>query len=478
MSIFSLALRNVLRNRRRTVLTLAALGVAATAMVMLGGYVSATIKGLQTSTVRQTGHLQIMVRGYLDFGRGNPSGYAIRDVDELVTALKSDAVLKPWVQVVTPVLHVQGVAGQFASGLSSNFVGSAWVPQDRSNMLAWDGQNMRFPPAANHLRQDQPESGVIGVGLAQLLGLCDALEVKQCARPPTPAAATGPRLADDLALLSQQVRTDTAAPTTSGDEVPIELLSSSQGGAPNVIRMNVTRAELQGVRDVDRMYVGLPLALAQRLVFGSDPAGASALVVQLHRTADMPLAKQRIEALLASRMSSSPTPGIEGNEPQDLEVREFQDVAASYNQVVGMFKSMFGFVSLLMAVVTVFSVANTVNMAVSERTAEIGTLQAMGLKQRDIRRLFVAEGGLIGVGGAVFGVVLALLVAQYGINPAGLQWTPPGNSSAVPVGIDVAGSGMLCLGVVLTLTKIACLSSWWPAHRASQMEIVEALRHA
>jgi putative ABC transport system permease protein len=478
MNIFSLALRNVLRNRRRTVLTLAALGVAATAMVMLGGYVSATIKGLQTSTVRQTGHLQIMVRGYLDFGRGNPSGYAIRDVDELVAALNSDAVLKPWVQVVTPVLHVQGVAGQFASGLSSNFVGSAWVPQDRSNMLAWDGQNMRFPPAPNHLRQDQPESGVIGVGLAQLLGLCDALEVKQCARPPAQTAATGPRMADELALLSQQVRTDTAAPTTSGDEVPIELLSSSQGGAPNVIRMNVTRAELQGVRDVDRMYVGLPLALAQRLVFGSDPAGASAVVVQLERTADMPLARQRIETLLASRMSSRTTPGGDGRAPQDLEVRGFQEVAASYNQVVAMFNSVFGFVSLLMVVVTLFSVANTVNMAVSERTAEIGTLQAMGLKQRHVRALFIVEGGLIGAAGAALGVVIALLVSEYGINPAGWKWTPPGNSVGVPVGIDVAGSGPLCLGVVATLTLLACLSSWWPANRASKMEIVEALRHA
>lgn len=474
MNIFSLALRNVLRNRRRTVLTLAALGVAASAMVMLGGYVSATIKGLQTTTVRQTGHLQIMVRGYLDFGRANPSSYAIRDVDRLVAALKSDSVLNPVVKVVTPVLHVQGVAGQFASGLSSNFVGSAWVPQDRGSMLVWDGLNLHMPPRGSFLRDDKPQDGVIGIGLAQLLGLCDALEVKQCARPAAQPATSGPRISDDLALLSQQARPAAATASASEDDVPIELLATSPGGAPNVIRLNVARAEPQGVREIDMMYVGLPLALAQRLVFGGDSPGASVVVVQLRHTTDMPLARQRIEALLKTRAA----PGTDGRTAQDLEVRNFQDVAPAYNQITAMFNSVFGFVSLLMAVVTVFSVANTVNMAVSERTAEIGTLQAMGLKQRDIRRLFVAEGGLIGVGGALLGVVLALLVAQYGINPAGLQWTPPGNSSAVPVGIDVAGSGLLCLGVVLTLTKIACLSSWWPAHRASQMEIVEALRHA
>jgi putative ABC transport system permease protein len=473
MNIFSLALRNVLRNRRRTVLTLGALGVASAAMVMLGGYVSATIKGLQTTTVRQTGHLQVMVRGYLDFGRSNPAQFAIRDAASLAARLRADSVLGPMVAVATPVLQVQGVAGQFASGQSSNFAGTGWVPEDRLDMLAWDGQQMRMPPGASHLRADKPQDGVIGVGLAQLLGLCDALQAKNCVRPPAaPAtAASAPRIDDDLARLSQQARPAEAPQGADRSETAIELLAASPGGAPNVIRMNVARAEAQGVRERDLMYVGLPLALAQRLVFGADAPGASAVVVQLHRTQDLAAARLRIEALLGADAARNP-------QAQDLEVREFQDVAPSYNQVVAMFNTLFGFVSLLMAVVTVFSVANTVNMAVSERTGEIGSLRAMGLKESHIRRLFIAEGGLIGAVGATLGVAIALLVSEYGINPAGLQWTPPGNSAGVPVGIDVLGSAGLCLGVVAMLTKIACLSSWWPASRASKMEIVEALRHA
>lgn len=469
MNIVSLALRNVLRNRRRTVLTLGALGVAAAAMVMLGGYVSATIKGLQTTTVRQTGHLQVMVRGYLDFGRSNPAQFAIRDAANLAARLRADPVLAPLVKVATPVLHVQGVAGQFASGQSSNFAGTGWVPEDRLGMLEWDGQQMRMPPGASHLRADKPQDGVIGVGLAQLLGLCDALQVRNCMRAPTAAATSAPPIDDDLARLSQQARPAGALQGGDGSETAIELLAASPGGAPNVIRMNVARAEAQGVRERDLMYVGLPLALAQRLVFGAGAPGASALVVQLHRTEDLPAARRRIEALLSA--------GKEGG-AQDLEVREFQDVASSYNQVVAMFNTLFGFVSLLMAVVTVFSVANTVNMAVSERTGEIGSLRAMGLKERHIRGLFITEGGLIGAVGAVLGVAIALLVAEYGVNPAGLEWTPPGNSAGVRVGIDVLGSGGLCLGVVALLTLIACVSSWWPASRASKMEIVEALRHA
>ena len=63
MNLLELAWRNVLRNRRRTALTLAAIGVGAMAILLLGGYVSATVKALQTDTVRQAGHLQIMAPG-------------------------------------------------------------------------------------------------------------------------------------------------------------------------------------------------------------------------------------------------------------------------------------------------------------------------------------------------------------------------------------------------------------------------------
>ncbi len=481
MNILPLALRNVLRNRRRTALTLGALGVSAAAMVLLGGYVSATVKGLQTTTVRQTGHLQVMVRGYLDFGRSNPARFAIQEPDRLAALLRADPVLGPLAHVVTPVLQVQGVAGRFASGQSSNFAGTGWQPLDRLAMLAWDGQGMRMPPAASHLSAERPLDGVVGVGLAQLLGLCEALQARHCASAPAqgtdPAQAEAVAIGDDLAQLSRQARAAADGPAGNaegggGADTAIELLAASPGGAPNVVRMNVARAEPQGVRERDGMYVGLPLPLAQRLVFGPGAAGASAIVVQLHRTEDMAAARQRIEALLRG----GPDGG--GGPRQDLEVRDFQDVAPAYNQVVAMFGTLFGFVSVLMAAVTVFSVANTVNMAVSERTGEIGSLRAMGLKARHIRRLFIAEGSLIGLAGAVLGVAAALLAAHYGINQAGWQWTPPGNSAGVPVGIDVAGSAALCLGVVATLTKIAGLSSWWPAFRASRMEIVEALRHA
>ena len=467
---FVLAWRNVLRNRRRTLLTLAAIGIATVAIVMLGGYVGYTIRGLQTMTVRDFGHLQIMKRGYLDFGRANPARYAIADADALIARLSADPQLKDMILVATPQLQMQGVAGHFESGNSSTFVGIAWDPAARHALMQWDGLSLGMAPAQTRLSATAADEGVIGVGLAQLLGLCGPLKVAHCSElPPEPARVDARAAPADLAALSAQARQVVQTAPVSGASAapgaPVELLAASASGAPNVVRMNVVQAEQQGVRDLDRMYASMPLALGQRLVFGLDQAGATAIVVQLVRTDQMGAARARIEAVLRAA----------GHD--DLEVRPFADISPAYNQVVAMFGTMFTFVSILMGVVTLFSVANTVNMAVSERIGEIGTLRAIGLKRAQVRRMFVTEGALIGALGAVAGLVIAVLISVYGVNAAGLTWTPPGNAAAVPIRIDIAGSLRLCAGTVGLLTLLAAVSSWWPARRAAGLEIVEALRH-
>ncbi|MEC5398663.1 ABC transporter permease [Uliginosibacterium sp. H1] len=464
MNLLDLAWRNLLRNRRRSLLTLGALCVGAMAVVIFGGYVAAMINVLQTDTVRDSGHLQIMRKGFLDFGRGNPERFAIRDYPALINRIADDPELKPMLRVATPILRVQGVAGNFAAGASSTYAGTGWQVAERDRMLGWDGNDLGLPPRANRLQADQPESGVIGLGLAQLLSMCQALELRDCAMPP--AAATqddAPAIDASLSQLAAQSN----ATTTPADATPaIELLSATSGGAPSVVRMQVLRTERQGVRDLDMVYAAMPIALAERLVFGPEGKGASAIVVQLEHTEQIPAARARIEKLLADFPGGA-----------DMEVRDFKDVQPQYNQVVNMFSALFQFIALLMGAVTLFSVANAVGMSVGERVGEIGTLRSMGFKRRHVRRMFILEGALIGTLGAVIGAVAGALLGEYGINQAGITWTPPGRAMPVPVGVDALNHPELLLGTVLILALIACLSSLWPANRAAKMEIVEALRH-
>lgn len=464
MNTFHLAWRNILRNRRRSLLTLAAIAVGSLAVLLFGGYVSATIMTLHTETVRTVGHLQIQQQGHLDFGRANPGRFAVRHYAELIEQLRSDEILAPMLAVVTPVLNVQGVAGNFAAGVSSGYFGLGVVPADQTAMLTWDGMGMRRPPGASLLRDDTPEAGVIGRGLAQLLALCSALDVRNCKQmPPEPAAANAADLPADIAALASVVKTPAATAEYGSGNVRIELLAASPGGAPNVISMQVLRAEQQAVREIDNALVSMPLGLAQRMVFGSGEAAASSVIVQLKNSDDTQRARQRIEEIIKSS-------------GQALEVFDFHVINPAFDQVIGMFGAIFRFIALLMGIVALFSVANAVNMAVSERIGEIGTLRALGLKREHIRRLFVTEGALLGLVGVVAGVLLSIVLTEM-VNQSGMSWTPPGRTSPVPLGVDVLGDPRL-IGITLAaMIVLAGISSWLPARRAARMEVVEALRH-
>jgi putative ABC transport system permease protein len=116
-------------------------------------------------------------------------------------------------------------------------------------------------------------------------------------------------------------------------------------------------------------------------------------------------------------------------------------------------------------------------MAVVERTPEIGTLRAIGLRRSGIRQMFMAEGMLLGLAGSLLGIIAALILA-FLINHGGITWTPPGRVDAVPLTVRVWGEPMPLIAVMVSLTLVTILSSWIPSRRGARINIVSALRHA
>ena len=146
-------------------------------------------------------------------------------------------------------------------------------------------------------------------------------------------------------------------------------------------------------------------------------------------------------------------------------------------QTIQLFDTMFGFIFVLIGALVLFTVNNTMNTAVVERTVEIGTLRSIGLRQAGIRRLFVAEGFLLGASGAVAGAIVALLTA-FIVNRLDLTWLPPGSSEPLPLILRIWGETRMLVGTTLGLVLIAAVSAWWPAYRAARLRVVDALRHA
>ena len=98
------------------------------------------------------------------------------------------------------------------------------------------------------------------------------------------------------------------------------------------------------------------------------------------------------------------------------------------------------------------------------------------MRRAGIRRLFVTEGALLGLCGAVLGVVLALLFSAI-VNQLGLTWSAPGTVEPLPLMLRVWGEIGMIFGTTFGLICIAVLSAWWPAYRAAQLDVVDALRH-
>ncbi len=460
MRTLIVAFRNVFRNARRSATTTVAIAVGGVAVVLFGGYVSAIVYGLQTGMVQGNGHLHVYRSGYFLYGSGNPAAYGIPGYRDVMRAILDDPELRPLVHVATPRMMLYGIAGNFADGASKTFMGVGVIPSDRNRMAGWNDYGIGVAGRPTALRDAEPEAGVVGAGLARILRMCGPLNVPNCPEPPR--AETGTAAKEEADLL------DLAAAEAAGGGAPadgrprLDLLSATASGAPNVVSMAVVKAEGQGVRELDDLYVGLHFDLAQRLVYGRDGGQASAIVLQLHHTRDIPAARARLAALFAER-------------GQDLEVRDFTELMPAYRQITGMFNAIFGFIAVLMGVIVLFTVVNTMGMAVVERTQEIGTLRALGLRRGAVRRLFLAEGAILGIFGATLGVGLGIGIALL-INRAGLNWTPPNNVEPVPLLILVSKPALLA-GTWAGLALLATLSALWPANRAARLVIVDALRH-
>jgi putative ABC transport system permease protein len=341
---------------------------------------------------------------------------------------------------------------------------SGVVVEDQNAMRLWNDYGFPGTPDVMPLTGTGPDAAVIGRGVARVLRLCAPLRVSDCPSPTEKPASSGALLPADVASLAAQ-----DAPTVGSDAANggtrIELLAATASGAPNVARLHVVQAEGQGIKELDDIYVSLHLAQAQRLLYGSAAPQATAIALQLHHTGDMPAARARLEELLSTRLKGTP-----------LAVYDFQTLHPYYGQTVGLFTAIFGFIAVLIGAIVLFTVGNTMNAAVVERTVEIGTLRAIGLRRSGIRRLFVCEGVLIGVLGAALGVAAALILAGI-INHSGLTWTPPGRLESVHLHVRVWGEPRMLVDTALGLTVVAVISAWWPARRASRLQVVEALRH-
>lgn len=461
MMTLSLALRNLLRNRRRSLATLLAMAIGSTSILLFGGFIGLIDYEMQTRNVQRGGHLQIQHRDFFLYGSGNPTGYGISDYSKILAAIQKDEVLQEMVLVATPSLQFGGIAGNYVANVSRTIIGSGVVADDINRMRLWNDFNLRSVAPVSALDGSAEDAAIVGTGVARVLQLCESLNISNCPKPAAAPQTESKALPDDIAQLSLQ-----ETPTASGiNPHRIEVLVVNTRGAPNVTSVEVIRAEDQGIKELDEVSIMMHFAKIQQLIYGRSSPKATSIMIQLRHTDQIPSALERLAPILADASINQP-----------LAVLDYRILNPFYVQTVQMFNTMFGMIFVLIAAIVLFTVSNTMNTAVVERTVEIGTLRAIGLRRAGIRRLFVTEGALLGVCGSVLGIVLAVILAA-AVNRMDIRWMPPTYVESVPLTILVWGETRMILGTTFGLICISILSAWWPAYRAAQLNVVDALRH-
>jgi putative ABC transport system permease protein len=159
----------------------------------------------------------------------------------------------------------------------------------------------------------------------------------------------------------------------------------------------------------------------------------------------------------------------DGFQVQSVEV--FMTIANRIVTVITMMFLLIGSIALLVATI---GIANTMVMAIYERTREIGILKAMGASNREIRQMFMMEAGFIGMIGGVFGLLIGWLLGL-GLNQAAHLYM---RMRELPIqGNFFVVTLPLALGAIAFATFIGLAAGLLPAQRAAKLNPLEALRH-
>ncbi len=236
----------------------------------------------------------------------------------------------------------------------------------------------------------------------------------------------------------------------------IERMLTQVFGAPDLARFDVRGLyQLDDAYDENHVFIGLDEA--RRLFrMGDRVSGVELRLDDLNRA-------DAVKAALQQRL-----------DPQRFAVFTWYDLQKSLYDVMRLEKWGASVILVLICVVAAFNIVGSLTMVVIEKRRDVGVLQALGVSRRNVRRIFLLEGVLIGALGAglgfAVGLTLALLQQHFGLVP--LLGAESFLIDAYPVSIR-----FFDLALIATVSFGLCvLASLYPAARAAAIEPAHAVQ--
>lgn len=399
----TLAFRNLFRQKRRSIISLAAVIFGIAALILSSGFIQWIFLDFREASIKsQLGHLQITRPGYFAAGSADPYAYLL---PECLSKFLTPENTSDQIIAIVPRLNFSGLISHNESTLS--FIGEGVDPQEHT----FFGDALQITEG-QYLSNTLPNHIIAGEGLAHNLGL------------------------------------------NVGDRVV--LLASTTYGGINAIEVVIRGLFTTVTKSYDDIAIRIPIETARKLL---RTESTHRWIVLLKNT-------EQTDHTLAILRNSLPS--------NEFEIVPWYALADFYNKTVVLFSKQVLGIKVIIAAIILLSIFNTMSINILERTGEIGTAMALGVKRAGIMRLFINEGIMIGCIGGLIGLIVGLFFAHI-ISHVGIPMPPPpgmarGYTGEILVTAEIAIESLL-LAVATTL-----VASIFPAWKASRMQIVDALR--
>lgn len=203
--------------------------------------------------------------------------------------------------------------------------------------------------------------------------------------------------------------------------------------------------------------VFVPVTTAQKKLFGTSiPGMVRIIIVKAKDKGSLAAAENQINNLLRQRHRIGP------REEDDFTVRnitQYMEMAEQASKVMAILLGSIASVSLLVGGI---GIMNIMLVSVTERTREIGIRMAVGAKTWDIRFQFMIEALMLSFIGGITGIGVGILVSNILANTAG--WNTVVEINSIILAFCFSG-------------LVGVLFGYYPAHKASLLEPIEALRY-
>ncbi|VAW83983.1 LolE-like permease protein [hydrothermal vent metagenome] len=404
MKWLKLAIKNLLRNRRRAFVTVLITAVGVSAILIGGGFANFTYLSLKEMAARSSGHLIVAHPNYFDKEENTPMEFGLQGYQALAKTLKSDPDVR------------YAIARINFSGLISN--------GEKSTIFMGAGVDAKY--------EFKVKGPFLDVGSGSVLSKRE--------REDDPKIMLGVDLAKSLSAKVNDSLT---------------LMSTTVDGGLNAMDVTVQGIFSTGMPEVDKRSIIVNINTAQSLLVTDK---VSSIALHLRETE---ATFKKYDQFTAQY--------------PELAWETWLDQAFLYKGVKNLYNRIFGLLGFIIVMMVFFSIYNTVNMSVVERTREIGTLRAIGTYTHEITRNFVLEGMVIGVVGATIGITFAAL-ASLGLSLAEIQMPPPpGQTNGYPLFIAIPAN-LYLIAAAMSLF-ICTLAAWLSSSKAAKKPIVGALSH-